>query len=460
MNANVNMQAASGELLLLIETCAGTGYGDLSSRAAATAHDSILDWLGCAVAGVRTDEARAYARALAPAGGAAPVVGAAEWLHWRDAIEFNALHGHILDFDDMLPAMSAHPSAAILPALLVEAADLGRDLSDVATALVVGTEIGVWVGARVLPRHYDAGWHATGTLGTIAAAAAVCHLRGLAPREWLTAIDLACTQAAGLKALFGTLGKPLHAANAAAGGARAARLATETSSTGDGLLGPDGFIANYSLRDPRTPADSPVDGWAIEGMLYKSFASCFMTQSSVDAGEWIREKFHGGEELTAITVAASPRLRDVCAIDVPTTSTEAKFSLRGTLSLAAAGHDLSAEEAFRPTHLTKPAYLELHRKTSVIFDDELAGDEPRLLITVTTTTGGTVTRTFDRGRPADDLEQRRRSLIGKFVQQTKQTVPPQVIDRILTGSPPADELLTTLNTYVSDRTSTKETANV
>ena len=457
----VTMHADASRLRDLVERCSNTSYADLPDRTVATARDSLLDWLGCAAAGAQTSEAQAYAKALAPSAGTSFVLGSAQGLHWRDAIEFNALHGHILDFDDMLPALSAHPSAAMLPALIVEAELLDATVEEVLVALVVGIEVGAWVGARILPQHYDAGWHATGTIGAIAAAASLCRLRSLAPEQWVTAIDLACTQASGLKALFGTLGKPLHAANAASSGARAARLATETVSDGSGLLGANGFIANYSVRAPQQATDSPTETtqWAVEGMLYKTYASCFMTQSSVDAGKWVRTEF-SGQGVTNVLITASPQLQGVCTIEDPTTPNEAKFSLRGTFALAAAGHDLSSEDAFRPDNMSAGDYRDIHTRTAVAFDDGLVGNEPRLSLTVTTASGNTVTRGFDRGQPAADLLQRRRQLLDKFHQQTRNAVSPAIAEQIVSGSGSLIELIATLNPLLHNTTISKESAHV
>ena len=55
------------------------------------------------------------------------------------------------------------------------------------------------------------GFHATGTLGSFGAAAACAHLLGLDAEQFATALGIAGTQAAGLKSMFGTMCKPLHA---------------------------------------------------------------------------------------------------------------------------------------------------------------------------------------------------------------------------------------------------------
>lgn len=378
----------------LIERCKNLTIEDLNHRAVTTARHSLLDWFGCAVAGANEPAARRFRGIMEPAPGFAPMIGTADSVHWRDGLVINAFNGHLLDFDDMLPSFSGHPSAVIIPALLGEPEE---SVDKLLTALVVGIEVGDWVAAQVMPGHYDAGWHATGTIGTFAAAAAICHIRGL--DDWVSALDAAATQAAGLKAMFGTLAKPMHAGNASQAGVIAASLSTITSSSGRGLAS---FIANYSGAGSLTP--QPREGFAIEGMLYKTFASCFMTQAAVDAGAQ-------ANNLDApIVLRVSPKLADVCAIEDPQTPHDAKFSLHATFALSALGYDLSTEEAF--TNLDDPAYRELRERITLNFDPALAGNEPCIGVTI----GNDAEFIIDRGHPATDLDAREQQLIQKFTQ--------------------------------------------
>src|SRR5690606_33225606 len=102
------------------------------------------------------------------------------------------------------------------------AASSGRDFL---TAFIAGFETECRVGTLVAPDHYARGFHATGTVGTFGAAAACAHLARLDTGTWAMALGLAGTQAAGLKCMFGTMAKPLHAGKAASNGLLAFRLA-------------------------------------------------------------------------------------------------------------------------------------------------------------------------------------------------------------------------------------------
>jgi 2-methylcitrate dehydratase PrpD len=405
-------QNLDASLRLLIERCRALTIDDLSSRAITTARHSLLDWFGCAVAGANEPAARRFLGMMDPAPGESPMIGTPDSLHWRDAVVINAFNGHLLDFDDMLPSFSGHPSAVVVPALLTVGGQTEAGVDKLLTALVVGTEVGDWVASHVLPGHYDSGWHATGTVGTFAAAAAVCHLRGLSHEEWISALDVAATQAAGLKAMFGTLAKPMHAGNASQAGVVAAGLSTITSSSGRALTGETGFISNY--RGAGTVPSVPRGGFAIEGMLYKTYASCFMTQAAVDAGAQAASL--PGLDKAVITLSVSPKLADVCAIEDPQTSNDAKFSLHATFGLSALGHDLSTEEAFHPDNLQESAYRNLRERITLRFDPELAGQEPKIHVHIRQADGGSWETTVNRGQPATDLAAREQQLVQKFTQ--------------------------------------------
>src|SRR6218665_3739125 len=160
----------------------------------------------------------------------------------HDAALINGAAGHALDFDDASSNMIGHPSAPVVPAALASAQignACGRQLL---RALVVGHEVEARIGEMLGPSHYLHGFHATGTVGTFGAAAACASLRRLSEDQTAHALGLAATQAAGLKSMFGTMAKPLHAGKAAMNGLMATQLALRGFSANDcGIECPQGF---------------------------------------------------------------------------------------------------------------------------------------------------------------------------------------------------------------------------
>ena len=91
----------------------------------------------------------------------------------------NGTAAHALDFDDTNFAMMGHPSAPVLAAALA-AGELGLATGqDLVHAFLLGFEVETTLAEVINPAHYEHGWHATCTLGTLGAAAAASRLLGL-----------------------------------------------------------------------------------------------------------------------------------------------------------------------------------------------------------------------------------------------------------------------------------------
>ena len=103
--------------------------------------------------------------------------------------------------------------------------DRGISGKKVLTAYIVGFEIESKLGAGVNFRHYELGWHATCTLGTLGAAAACSSILGLDIEKTRMALGIAASEASGLRQNFGTMTKPFHAGLSARNGVIAALLA-------------------------------------------------------------------------------------------------------------------------------------------------------------------------------------------------------------------------------------------
>jgi 2-methylcitrate dehydratase PrpD len=95
------------------------------------------------------------------------------------------------------------------------------------TAFNAGFEIACKIAEAINPDHYMRGFHTSGTIGTFGAAASAAKLLGLGSEATARAIGIAASMAAGIRANFGTMTKPLHVGRAAENGVTAALLARE-----------------------------------------------------------------------------------------------------------------------------------------------------------------------------------------------------------------------------------------
>src|SRR5262245_60138 len=205
---------------LIAEFVAKSRWEDCPDAAVTAARAAILDCLGVMLAGASEPPAR-IVRSVAAAEGGAPlctVVGT----HLRTGAVWAALcngtAAHALDFDDTNFTLLGHPSAPVLAASLAAAELALADGAALVHAFLLGFEVETTLAAVINPEHYEHGWHATCTLGTLGAAAAASRLLGLDTEQIKTALAVAASQSSGLKENFGTMTKPFHAGHAARSG--------------------------------------------------------------------------------------------------------------------------------------------------------------------------------------------------------------------------------------------------
>jgi 2-methylcitrate dehydratase PrpD len=252
-----------------------------------TARMGILDCAGCIVGGAGTPAAEKVLALAREEGGRGPaaVLGTPVRLPPGLAALANGAAGHVLDYDDMSSVYLGHPSVVLVPAILAVAAMRGASGRDAIGAYVAGFEVASWLGREMVPAHYDAGWHATSSLGVIGAAASAATLLALNREATLAALAIAASAAAGLRANFGSMTKSLHAGMAAEAGVRAALLAARGFTANASVFeGPGGFFDAY--RTNAQPKPGP-EGGALEieasGIGIKPYACCGAGVSVIDA---------------------------------------------------------------------------------------------------------------------------------------------------------------------------------
>ena len=226
---------------------AETQLEDIPADVVAAAKNSILDGFGLAVAGARTPAFQLNSDEIGSYGSLsrdATVLGSSRRFPSRFAAFLNGLSIHADDYDDTqlatLPdrvyGLLTHPTAPVLPAVFAVGEARGCSGAEVLLAYLVGVEVECAVAESIDPRHYDAGFHSTGTMGTFGAAAGVARLLRLDEPSIARALALAGSQASGLRENFGTMTKPFHAGHAAEGGVLAASLAARGFTSATNIL--------------------------------------------------------------------------------------------------------------------------------------------------------------------------------------------------------------------------------
>jgi 2-methylcitrate dehydratase PrpD len=318
-------------------------FEDIPAPVVRRAEDLFLDWFGSTLAGkgarpVETIER--FAQLMGPGSGSAEVLISRRATTPLFAAMVNAASSHFAEQDDVHNGSVFHPAAVVFPPALAVAQSLGSSGRELLTAAVAGYEVGIRVGEFLGRSHYRI-FHTTGTVGTVAAAAAVGRLLKLTPDQMLNAFGSAGTQAAGLWEFLRDAAdsKQLHTAHAAASGLSSAYLAKEGFTGAQHILeGAQGMAAGMSKdADPARLTDRLGERWALAETSFKFHSSCRHTHPAADALLQVVQQ-HGlkPEQIVRVTTHVHQGAIDVLGPVVnPQTVHQAKFSMGTVLGLIA-----------------------------------------------------------------------------------------------------------------------------
>ena len=373
-----------GATARIAEFVAKSRWEDLPLKAIEQSKWAILDSVGVMLAGSVELPARIIQKVAQAEGGVpvATVLGTRIRTGSVWAALANGIAGHALDFDDTNFAMMGHPSVPVLSAALAAGELALADGRALLHAFLLGFEVETTLGEVVNPAQYQRGFHATGTLGALGAAAAASKLLALGPIQTRHAMAIAASQASGLKENFGTMTKPFHAGHAARNGLLAALLAREGFTASEvALEGPQGYFSALGSQphDPTAALGRLGAPWKIltSGVAVKPYPSCACTHSIIDGVLELRETHHIiPEEVREIMVEVAPSVPHILIHNDPRTGLEGKFS--GEFCAAAAlvdGHIGIA--TFTDEKTADPRVRAALKKVHMVVDPTLPADQER-----------------------------------------------------------------------------------
>lgn len=388
---------------------AGFASGPVTTTSAArlTTCLSALDWLAVGQAGAQEPVACILRDMVLEEGGAgqAHVFGTSVAVPARAAALVNGATSHALDYDDTHFAHIGHPSVAVFPAVLALAEQREAPLVDVLEAALVGMEASIRVGMWLGRSHYQTGFHQTATAGAFGAGLAAGRILGLSAEQMQHMLGLISTRAAGLKAQFGTMGKPYNAGLAASMGVEAAQLiARGFGSNPEAFAGPFGFGATHhgELREAEA-LDGLGEDWLFETVSHKFHACCHGLHAALEAA---RDLDIAEPEIAGISVRTHPRWMSVCNQPAPTTGLGAKFSYATVLAMRAVGHDTARLDSYSDKVCADPRIVDLRDRISVEADDSLS--ETQAVLTVLRRDGVRKEAMHDLQTPLDLSEREER----------------------------------------------------
>jgi 2-methylcitrate dehydratase PrpD len=376
-NSPAYPSAEDGFARALGKRSAALQWGDVPAQALHWAKVGILDTLGVTLAGSREPASRLCALSLGLGEGPSLLLGSRQRTSALDAALVNGTASHALDFDDCNNTLGGHPSAPVLPALLALADERSCSGADFVLAYVAGFEVETKIALAVNFHHYQKGWHPTATLGVFGAAAACARLMNLDAEKTACALALAASFAAGIKANFGTMTKPLHVGNSSRNGLLAARLAANgfTANSASVFEHEQGFLdvfngpGTYDTARALATWASPLD-IVSPGIAIKQYPCCGTTHPAIDAMlSLVREHDLGPDKVQRVQAWIHQRRLQHTNRPQPASALDAKFSLQYVLARALLDGHVSLAHFEGQAHADDQVQALLPRIEVAAYDD-------------------------------------------------------------------------------------------
>ena len=405
-------------------------FDDIPEDVRHEAHRSLVNVLGCSLGGAPDEAIDVTIRALGPYSGppTAAVLGRAERLDPLHASLLNGISSHVHDFDDTTPHNYIHPSSPVASALFAYASTTPVRGADFVNAFVLGFEVESRVGNVVYPSHYDIGWHITGTAGVFGAAAAIGKLLGLTKQQMVWAIGLAATQAAGLREMFGSMGKAFHPGRAAQNGYASAILAESGFTAGErGIEGPRGFAAVQSAKYDLTEVTRELGtDFNLRRNTYKPYPCGIVNHPTIES---CIELHHAHQlragDIVAVRLRVAPLVLDLCNQQNITRGLQGKFSVYHGAAVGLVRGQAGLDE-YTDAAVNDPAVTRVRERVTASGDPGLTEDQAH--VEVELADGRRLTWFVEQSlgnihRPLSD-----RQLDEKFRRSAARALPPDAID--------------------------------
>jgi 2-methylcitrate dehydratase PrpD len=384
MMAPVDEDAAAAFARLVADTRTDA----LPKPAVEAARLSLLDTIGCAIAGTRAAGVAPVRELLLAKGGAeqSAVWGTGRRLPATEAAFVNAMSGHALDYDDQHPGV-LHTGVCVVPAALAAAQAVGLDdLDEIVAAVVVATEVADRLAVAVLDGPAVTGWLLTPLCGYFGAAAAAARVSGLDAELTRHALGFAYVQASGngQVTLDGALAKRMQPAFASRGGVFAVELARHglTGPT-DSLEGRRGFFHVYHRdRYSRELLLGALGSkWQIEAATFKPYPCCAWTHAALETALTLRDRGLTAADLESVVIGVNAQAYQSTGTPLPRryrpqTEVDGQFSIPYIFATAFVTGGIGLAD-FQPEGLHRAEVLAVADRVKVQVDADLEANNAR-----------------------------------------------------------------------------------
>ena len=400
-----------------------TQYQEIPADVIELGKKSILDGLGLALAGSRAESGSISRRYVEQAGvttGNATIIGSAQKTSPRFAALLNGISIHADDFDDTQLAAAKdrvyglliHPTVPVLPAIFALAEQRRVTGKDWMLAYHVGAEVECKIAEAIAPRHYQDGFHTTGTCGSFGSAAACAKLLNFDLPKTLNTFGLAASQSGGLRENFGTMTKPFQAGHSAESGLVSAELVALGWTAAEQILEADrGFFHAFGgSYNPSAIMDRLGKPWtfASPGVSLKPYPSGSLAHPAMtELARLIEANKIQAAQVEKVDIGANHNMTTTLLHHQPKTGLEAKFSMEFCLAILLLEGKAGLGQ-FSDKVVARPDVREMIRRINFYVDPEAesAGyDKMTSILKIHLKDGRVITgrADFGKGSPANPM---------------------------------------------------------
>ena len=359
-----------------------------SKKTLAKAKLEIIDWIGYAIAGTFTDQAKPFynLQKILPSGNSLNLFSN-EQLNLFDSTFINASVGNILELDDVHRTSIIHPGDTIIPAAIAAASFKQIDELNFLKAIVAGYEAAIRMGTCLGKDHYKL-FYSSSTCGIFGASTVTSFILNYDTNKenrlekLKTSIQLSTMNSSGLWQCREGEGeaKQYSLANAARAGLMSAFLAqNEAKAPIDMIEGKMGFLKGYTGKVDFKELILDKETHAIDEVSNKPWPACRHSHPvigvSLDIKKEIKEKKYNVNNIEKILIETYETAIEFCDNINPKTKIEAKFSLQHCCILSLIHGDI-LEDFFEEDFLIDPYISNLRNKIKIINNHNMSKDFP------------------------------------------------------------------------------------
>jgi 2-methylcitrate dehydratase PrpD len=400
-----------------------TTYEQIPEEVIELGKKSILDGLGLALAGSRAETgsiSRKFVQQIGVCNGKATIIGSAQKTSPRFAALVNGVSIHADDFDDTQLAAAKdrvygllmHPTVPVLPAIFALGEQGQFSGKEWMLAYHLGAEVECKIAEAIAPRHYEYGFHTTGTCGPFGSAAACAKLLKFDLPKTQKVFGLAASQSGGLRENFGTMTKPFQAGHAAESGVVSAELVQLGWTAAEQILEADrGFFrAAGGSYEPSAIMDRLGNPWtfASPGVSLKPYPSGSLTHPAMtELARLINIHEIQAAQVEKVDVGANHNMTTTLLHHQPKNGLEAKFSMEFCMAILLLEQKAGLVQ-FSDKVVRRPEVQAMIRRINFYVDPEAesAGyDKMTSILKIHLTDGRTISgrADFGKGSPANPM---------------------------------------------------------